>query len=283
MAAFTEENVEAILSACETNTAALAESLSQCFDQKYRMEVGESGIWSSAESPAAWSGPGLFVLLQVGEQALAVLVPESLPLADWYRHPNDSQKSRLETLAMEWSMNLLPADFETERFRSLVVDDLGAALGTMSPAEWAATCELDIYADGDAAASPQAKLLVVWPLEQPKFDDRRAPEPAPAPAAPTKALEPPRAARHDPFGRLRQLPVTVSVRLAEKKIPMSQLLGITPGMLITFNKSCEDLLDLYVNNSRYCRGEAVKIGENFGLKINQVGVKEETPQKIIDA
>jgi len=72
--------------------------------------------------------------------------------------------------------------------------------------------------------------------------------------------------------RLLKLPVTVVVYLAEKKIEMEQLLTICPGSLITFNKPCEDLLDLYVNNHRYCRGEAVKIGEKFGLKINEVGV-----------
>jgi flagellar motor switch protein FliN/FliY len=100
--------------------------------------------------------------------------------------------------------------------------------------------------------------------------------------SPAADAAPPVAAPLDSFGRLRRLPVEISVRLAEKKIPMPQLLGITPGMLITFNKSCEDLLDLYVNNTRYCRGEAVKIGENFGLKINQVGVRDEVPRKVIE-
>lgn len=74
--------------------------------------------------------------------------------------------------------------------------------------------------------------------------------------------------------RLTRLPVTISVRLAEKKIELGQLLAINPGTLITFNKSCEDLLDLYINNRIYCRGEAVKIGEKFGLKINEVNVSE---------
>ena len=87
----------------------------------------------------------------------------------------------------------------------------------------------------------------------------------------------------DPLSRLRFLPVQVSVRLAEKRIPMSQLMNITPGMLIPFNKSCDDLLDLYVNNSRFCRGEAVKIGEKFGLKIDEVGIHTETERKVIQA
>jgi len=70
--------------------------------------------------------------------------------------------------------------------------------------------------------------------------------------------------------KLKKMPVTISVRLAEKRIVMEQLLSISPGALLTFNKSCEDLLDLYVNNVLYCRGEAVKIGEKFGLKINDL-------------
>ncbi len=76
----------------------------------------------------------------------------------------------------------------------------------------------------------------------------------------------------DKAKRLLKLPVTVVVYLAEKKIEVEQLLMISPGALITFNKPCEDLLDLYVNNHRYCRGEAVKIGEKFGIKISEVGV-----------
>ncbi len=71
--------------------------------------------------------------------------------------------------------------------------------------------------------------------------------------------------------RLLKLPVTVAVHLAERKINLSQLLTMAPGTLLTFDKSCEDLLDLYVNNRYYARGEAVKIGEKFGLKINEIG------------
>uniref|UniRef100_A0A7C2NXD6 FliM/FliN family flagellar motor switch protein n=1 Tax=Schlesneria paludicola TaxID=360056 RepID=A0A7C2NXD6_9PLAN len=85
----------------------------------------------------------------------------------------------------------------------------------------------------------------------------------------------------DPRARLRQIPVPISVRLAEKRIPVSHLLGITPGALIMFNKSAEDLLDLYVNNTRLCRGEAVKVGETFGLKINQMAMPQESASRVV--
>lgn len=72
-------------------------------------------------------------------------------------------------------------------------------------------------------------------------------------------------------GRLMKLPVSIAVHLAERKIDLSQLLSMAPGTLLTFDKSCEGLLDLYVNNQVYARGEAVKIDEKFGLKINEIG------------
>jgi len=101
MPAFTEETIESILSTCGGNTAALAESLSQCFDRPYRLEAGDSGMWSTDDVPGEFRGPGILALIQVESQAIAVLIPQSLPLPDWYLHPNDSQTSRLETLAME--------------------------------------------------------------------------------------------------------------------------------------------------------------------------------------
>ncbi len=79
----------------------------------------------------------------------------------------------------------------------------------------------------------------------------------------------------NPLDRLNRLSVPIIVKLAEKKIEMGQLLGIGPGAIITFEKSCEDLLDLYVNNHLFCRGEAVKIGEKFGIKVCEVGSKQD--------
>lgn len=283
MAAFTAENVETILAACGGNAAAIAESLNLCFGKTYRLEPGDSNVWSPAQIPPDLNGPGVMALVQAQSQGLAVLLPESLNLPEWIAHPNESESARLQTLSMEWSLNLLPTEMEAEKYRSLVVADLGQAVQSMSPTEWAATFEFKVFDDDLSPAEPISSLLIVWPLARPNFEDRAAAVTGPIvetpiPSPPTTPMPP-----ADPLARLRHLPVQVSVRLAEKKIPMLQLLSITPGMLITFSKSCEDLLDLYVNNSRYCRGEAVKIGENFGLKINQVGVPPESTHKVIDA
>lgn len=82
--------------------------------------------------------------------------------------------------------------------------------------------------------------------------------------------------------RLTKVPIQVSVRLAEKRLEMDSVLALVPGSIITFNKSCEELLDLYVNNCRFARGEAVKIGEKFGLRLTEVGVKPVRVPRVID-
>ncbi len=279
MAEFTEENVESILLACGEHLAALTESLSQQLGAAYRLEVGESGLWPPTDGN--WNGAGAITLFHVGSQAMGVLIPAALPCPEEQR----------DAWAAEWAAQLLPAELAAEQIRSLAVEDLSLTIESLSPAEWAATLELRVFDAAVEAGEQLALLLVVWPLEQPSPEiatkeaepslARRASAPETPPAY-TRPPAEPVAPRVDPFARLRQLPVEISVRVAEKKIPMPQLLGITPGMLITFNKSCEDLLDLYVNNTRYCRGEAVKIGENFGLKINQVGVRDEIPHKVIE-
>ena len=70
--------------------------------------------------------------------------------------------------------------------------------------------------------------------------------------------------------RVLKLPVTISVHLANRQMELKQLMGLSPGSLLTFNKRCDELLELYVNNRRFARGEAVKVGEKFGLKIDEV-------------
>jgi flagellar motor switch protein FliN len=276
----TTANIEQIIQAATDNTVALSESLSQCFDIPRTMTPGESGVWNPLEVPPGFEAAGIAVQFEVGGVGLAMLLPESLPLPEWYTSPNDSQKARLETLAMEWAMNLFPPDLEPTRSGTVKVASLAEFIASCQPVEGAAALTLVI---AEAAGNPAGTFLMVWPLASPQFEVAGpAAEPEPSLSEIADDILDIMPSGPDPFARLRELPVQVSVRLAEKKISVSQLLAISSGSLITFPKSCEALLDLYVNNARYCRGEAVKIGENFGLKINEVGTTEERISKIVN-
>ena len=80
--------------------------------------------------------------------------------------------------------------------------------------------------------------------------------------------------------RILHIELPVIVRLAQKDLPMREVLNMSIGSIIEFEKSADDLLELMVNNQTIGRGEAVKIGEKFGLKVTDIGPVEETIAKL---
>lgn len=283
MSEFTAAQLEPMLAHLAQQPDLLGESLNQCFDLSCKLSLGAAQPWSDQQPTVPTSG--VVCLFEIGDAAAAMIVPDTLLLPAWVRAPNESQKSRLETLAMEWGLNLFPEDLWTaERSTSFAVADMVTFLTSCGPAADAVAVALPAI---DADLSPLGELVLVWPLHEPKWEAPEAQEfaaPLPKGGRPAAVAAVPAAApvKSDRLARLKKLPVTVSVRLSEKRMSVSQLLAITPGALLTFSKSCDDLLDMYVNNSFYGRGEAVKIGESFGLKVNEIGVKPERPSKIID-
>jgi flagellar motor switch protein FliN/FliY len=79
------------------------------------------------------------------------------------------------------------------------------------------------------------------------------------------------AAPKNELKRIMQLEVPVIVKLAERKLPVSEVLRLGVGSIIEFVKSNDEPLQLMINNQTIAIGEAVKVGENFGLRIKQVG------------
>ena len=71
--------------------------------------------------------------------------------------------------------------------------------------------------------------------------------------------------------RILGLSVPLIVRLAERKMSCNEVMRLGTGAIIEFFKSSERPLELLVNNKVVALGEAVKVGENFGLRIRQVG------------
>ncbi len=280
-----------LAAACRDSVAAVAESLNVCFDRTGEFVVGEVRSWD-APPPERLSGPGLAVSVVAGDAGFVALLPADL-LPDWFAQPDDAQKSRLGGLSAEWSLALLPEGAAADATDAVTVSDLTAAADACGPAPDAALIPFfpaDAASDGDGGDDPAGTFYLLGPIA------RTAQETRPASRRRQPAGDVERASggerersgeRSNPqadaggspgesngarrLRRLLPIPVQVVVYLAEKPIEMGQLLSLAPGSLITFNKNCEEYLDLYVNNRLYCRGEAVKIGEKFGLKVNDVG------------
>ena len=71
--------------------------------------------------------------------------------------------------------------------------------------------------------------------------------------------------------RILGLEVPVIVKLAERRLMLSEVMRLGTGAIIEFAKSSDEPLALLINNKPIGVGETVKVGENFGLRITQIG------------
>ncbi len=79
--------------------------------------------------------------------------------------------------------------------------------------------------------------------------------------------------------RLMRIQVPVIVKLAERRINVNEVLKLAAGSIIEFPKASDDPMELMINNRTIGTGVAVKVGENFGIRISQIG----DPRSIIEA
>lgn len=63
---------------------------------------------------------------------------------------------------------------------------------------------------------------------------------------------------------------TVSVTLARKQIPISHVVNLVPGAMLTFDAHCDEPLRLEAGGKVVATGETVKIGDKFGLRIREI-------------
>jgi len=70
-----------------------------------------------------------------------------------------------------------------------------------------------------------------------------------------------------PLRRILTIEVPVIVRLAKRKMGLAEVLNLSVGSIVEFDKPFDAELDLMVNNETIGTGQAVKAGEKFGLRI----------------
>jgi flagellar motor switch protein FliN/FliY len=97
---------------------------------------------------------------------------------------------------------------------------------------------------------------------------------------PVLQLQRPASASSDELQRILRLQVPVIVRLAQRRLPCSEVLRLGVGAIIEFSKSSDEPLELLINNKPIGVGVTVKVGENFGLKITQIGDVKQVIQSL---
>jgi flagellar motor switch/type III secretory pathway protein FliN len=79
-----------------------------------------------------------------------------------------------------------------------------------------------------------------------------------------------------PYTRsLLRIQVPVLVTLATSEHSVSRVLELGPGTLLHFKKPCDEPLSLSIGNCEVAVGEAVKVGEKFGLRITSMVLPKE--------
>lgn len=286
MAAFNQEIMSEVVAACQAGAGEAGQAISRALDQPFQLKVGDAGVCRWEELPPELSGPGLLVVMRVGAESAILAIPATQGVVPaWCAAPDVTGKGKLATLAVELGMLLLPEAFSAMDGTAAQVRDLPAALRRAAVPAEAGRVILTL-----SLGDKSVPTWLVWPAA--RADDALA-EPAVAPApseAPAKEV-----ASTGPAKRvlkyeeledgIQQLPsysrsllkikVPVMVTLAESKQSIETVMEIGPGSIIHFNKGCEDTLTLEVAGQRVAAGEAVKVGDKFGLWITSMILPDE--------
>ena len=67
------------------------------------------------------------------------------------------------------------------------------------------------------------------------------------------------------------LEVPLLVLLGERTLKLSEVTSLIPGAIIELPKLAEEELEILVNNKPIGTGIAVKVGENFGVRVSYIG------------
>jgi flagellar motor switch/type III secretory pathway protein FliN len=294
MTDFGPEIVVDVLAAAEAGIGEIGQALSRTFDATIQVTVGAAGTHDPEELPVGWDGPGLVVMLAVGTSAALAVLPESSGLLPgWYANPDPTGKSKLTTLAQELGTLVLPEAFMPQDFQAAHVPHLGQALLRAGVAVGADLVPLELTAE----SAQQGSLCLLWPAQNPAqvfsadASDSNAPTAESSPVTQQAAIAPvakptvrPSVSAR-PTKQVQDLPtysksllrikVPVRVTLASKKQSISRIVELGPGSIIQFDKSCEEMLELEVGGHGVAEGEAVKVGDKFGIRLTSLILPDE--------
>ena len=187
-------------------------------------------------------------------------------------------------------MLLLPEDLATDSFNANAVPNLAEAVRQAECSDPAGCVRLSMSGDDGSGT-----FYLLWPLAATEnlaaSQADASPEQAEQPAA-TAASSPEGATSADEGtdSHLNELPsysrsllsirVPVIVNLATTKMKVDDILHLGPGSIIQFDKSCDDSLDLEAGDHKLAEGEAVKVGDKFGLRITAIRLPGERYLKV---
>ena len=80
--------------------------------------------------------------------------------------------------------------------------------------------------------------------------------------------------------RILDIPLTVHVELGRKKLRISELLEMGAGGVVELDAQAGAPLAIYANQTLLARGEAVVVGERYGVRITDIVSPEERVKRL---
>lgn len=266
MAGLGPDIVADVVVACGKGAVTAGEVLGKALDTTIELSVGEPAQYDAAAPPEGFEGAGLIVAIREEGVGAALVIPTSSGLVpEWCAEPTEDQQSKLAALAEGIGEPLFDESVSVDHFEAAHVANIGAALSQAALAADAPLLPLELKADGDRTAT----AMLLWPLAKPGEIYKSADEETSAESPSVRGELPPY------MKSLLRIKIPVSATLASSKQKVSDITSLSPGTIIQFDKGCDELLELYAGGQLIARGEAVKVGDLFGLQIKQIEMPEE--------
>ena len=80
----------------------------------------------------------------------------------------------------------------------------------------------------------------------------------------------------DSLGFVMDVPVELSVEIGRRVMRLGEILKLGPDSVLELDKLSGEPLDIYANKKLVARGEAVVIGERYGVRLKEVLVVDES-------
>jgi flagellar motor switch protein FliN/FliY len=90
------------------------------------------------------------------------------------------------------------------------------------------------------------------------------------------------AALEDGVDRILDLPLVIHVELGHRRMRVSDLLSIAVGSVLELDTAAGAPLGIYANQTLIAQGEAVVVGEHYGVRVTEIITPSERVKKLGD-
>lgn len=87
----------------------------------------------------------------------------------------------------------------------------------------------------------------------------------------------PRAGGAGAFALLKDVEVELTLEIGRRRMKIEEILRLSSGATIELSKAAGDPIDIYVNGQLLGRGEAVVVGDRYGVRITELLTPEGQP------